>query len=169
MTITEAELAAAILQANDPADAVSADSLQIASNLSDLASAATSRTNLGLGTAATLASSAVFQTANNLSEGTAATMRTSLGLGTGATQNLVTGFVARQLVAGGAAGNITVTGIKTTDTLAAVIRFIGAGVAVTDVTDLTTEFTISATNTINNTSGTASTSDKLLVIWVARS
>lgn len=42
------------------------------------------RTLLGLGSAALLASSAVFQTANNLSEGNAATMRSNLGLGSAA-------------------------------------------------------------------------------------
>lgn len=55
-----------------------------ADNLSGLASAATARTNLGLGSAALLASSAVFQVANNLSEGVASTMRSNLGLGSAA-------------------------------------------------------------------------------------
>lgn len=52
-----------------------------ADNLSGLASAATSRTNLGLGTASTFASSAFLQSANNLSDlGTPSTARTNLGL-----------------------------------------------------------------------------------------
>ena len=50
-------------------------------NLSGLANVAAARGNLGLGSAALLASSAVFQVANNLSEGNAATMRSNLGLG----------------------------------------------------------------------------------------
>lgn len=53
-------------------------------NLSGLASASTARSNLGLGSAALLASSAVFQVANNLSEGVASTMRANLGLGSAA-------------------------------------------------------------------------------------
>lgn len=54
--------------------------LTAANNLNDVASASQARSNLGLGTAAQLASSALFQVANNLSEvANAATARTNLG------------------------------------------------------------------------------------------
>lgn len=60
--------------------------LLAASNLSDLASAATSRTNLGV--TATGADTAYAFRANNLSDlASASTARTNLGLGTAATQN----------------------------------------------------------------------------------
>lgn len=49
-----------------------------------LANNSTARGDLGLGSAAVLAASAVLQTANNLSEVTAATARTNLGLGSSA-------------------------------------------------------------------------------------
>jgi len=54
--------------------------LLASNNLSDLASAATSRTNLGLGTSATQNSGVFAQVANNLSDVTAATTRTNLGI-----------------------------------------------------------------------------------------
>jgi len=60
--------------------------LAIANNLSDLNNAVTARTNLGLGTAATSASTDFLQVSNNLSDiNNAGTARTNLGLGTSAT------------------------------------------------------------------------------------
>lgn len=64
---------------------------------------------------------------------------------------------------GAAAGDVTVTGIATGDKLLAVIVLVGAGVDVTDITDLTSEFTITAADTINNTGGTSTASNKLLI------
>jgi hypothetical protein len=69
------------------------------------------------------------------------------------------------VVAGGTAGDFTVTGIAVGDQIVAVIRFIGAGVAVTDLSNLTAQFTITGNNTINNTGGTNTTGDKLLVLY----
>jgi hypothetical protein len=70
------------------------------------------------------------------------------------------GGVSQALVAGGAAGDFTVDGIKVTDRLLAVIHNT-AGTLV----DLTSEFTISAADTINNADGTDTTNDDLLVLW----
>lgn len=72
------------------------------------------------------------------------------------------------VISGGAAGDLAVTGIDPHDSLVAVQRFVGAGVAVTDVADLTSEFTITAVDTINNTGGTNTTGDKLVVWWIDR-
>jgi hypothetical protein len=66
------------------------------------------------------------------------------------------------LVAGGAAGNLTVTGIKTSNRLLLVAKIVDAGQA---YTDLTSEFTISAANTINNTGGTTTASSHVVVVW----
>lgn len=84
--------------------------------------------------------------------------------------------VRAKVIAGGAAGNLTVTGVKATDDLIAVVQFnivadtgtSATGDKVDNVVDLTSEFTITADNTINNTGGTATTSDKLLVMYLDR-
>jgi hypothetical protein len=94
-TISDAEIAALGLgtasksSVSDFATATQgtlADSaLQAADNLSDLASASTARTNLGLGTAAVAATTDFAQVANDLSDlASASTARTNLGLGTAA-------------------------------------------------------------------------------------
>lgn len=67
--------------------------------------------------------------------------------------------VKQTIVAGAAAGNVTVTGIATSDRLVSVIN-------TTDGTDVSAEFTITAANTINNTGGTTSASKKLLVTYI---
>lgn len=78
----------------------------------------------------------------------------------------VTGGVATAVVAGAAAGNVTVTGITTADRLVSVIRLNrDATAANIDISDLTSEFSITAANTIANTGGTNTTGDSLLVIY----
>ena len=69
---------------------------------------------------------------------------------------------------GGSAGNITVTGIATTDVLEAVLYYPISTGTVTSVSDLTSEFSITAANTINNTGGTATTGGKLEVRYRRR-
>jgi len=62
-------------------------------------------------------------------------------------------------VAGAAAGDITVAGIKTSDTLVAVVKVSAAG------GNLASEFTISTLNTINNAGGTSTSGATVMVIW----
>lgn len=64
-------------------------------------------------------------------------------------------------IAGGAAGNLTVTGIKLGDKLLVVVDTEAASA------NLASEFTITADDTINNTGGTDTTSKDLLVVWEA--
>lgn len=74
------------------------------------------------------------------------------------------GLVMQQAVAGAAAGNITVSKIKKGDHLVAVIMVSATNGA---LTDLTAQFTITADARINNTGGTSSASNNLLVTWEA--
>lgn len=76
------------------------------------------------------------------------------------------GLPKQAVISGGAAGDHTVTGIATTDTLLSVTYYAGAGTDVTDVADLTSEFSISAADTINNDGGTATTGGKLVVFYL---
>lgn len=72
--------------------------------------------------------------------------------------------IKRAVISGGAAGDLTVTGIAVTNVLIAVLYFPISAATVTSISDLTSEFTI-ATNKINNTAGTATTGGKLLVLY----
>lgn len=71
----------------------------------------------------------------------------------------------RTVISGGSAGDHTVSGIETQDRIAAVIQFVGAGTDVTDIADLTDEFSIASDGTINNGGNTDTSGDKLLVVW----
>src|SRR5678810_989243 len=66
--------------------------------------------------------------------------------------------LSSRVVAGAAAGNITVTGIVLDDRL----------VLVQDLTtgaDITSEFSVTADDTINNTGGTSTAGHATLVVW----
>lgn len=69
---------------------------------------------------------------------------------------------------GGAAGDHTVTGIAVGDEIAAVLHFSTAASIATLDNDIGSEFSITADDTINNDGGTATSSDRLLVVWVDR-
>lgn len=68
------------------------------------------------------------------------------------------------LVDGAAAGDVTVSGITTKDTLLGVFSLASA-TDVLSTDDLTDEFSISADDTVNNTGGTSSANGALLVVW----
>lgn len=80
---------------------------------------------------------------------------------------LAGGFLACKTIAGGAAGAHTVTGIATGDEIVAVLRFNRDATASNiDLSTLTSEFTITGTDSISNAGGTATTGDTLVVLWL---
>lgn len=72
------------------------------------------------------------------------------------------------LVAGGAAGDHTLTGISLGDRIVFVGHFSTAA-AIATLADLTAEFTVTAADTINNVGGTDTSSDQLMIIYEKRS
>lgn len=70
--------------------------------------------------------------------------------------------IRTRVVAGAAAGDLTVTGIKLGDKLVAVQRVDAAGANLVD------QFTITADDTINNTGGTSTATQVVLIIWLAK-
>lgn len=94
--------------------------------------------------------------------------------GGASTRRNVENVINVAVVVGAAAGNVTVTGIKAADRLLSVreVDFtLAEGTPNTRtwaVADRTSQFSVTADNTINNTGG-ASTADKLLlVVWEVR-
>lgn len=79
-------------------------------------------------------------------------------------EKLGSGFIAMAVAAGGSAGNITVTGITTDDELIGVLEF-DTGVPA----NLTSEFSITAADTINNAEGTDTTGNTLVILYQDRS
>jgi len=81
------------------------------------------------------------------------------------TGSKITNPIKIALISGGAAGNHTVSGLTIRDELIAVFEQNGtSGI----LTDLSTEFSIKKANTIDNTGGTATSSDKLLIFYLSK-
>lgn len=76
-------------------------------------------------------------------------------------------------ILGGSAGNHTLTGVAVGDRLAAVLHIPqlteGTPNAFNAPVDLTSEFTVTAANTINNTGGTDTSDGMLLILLVDKS
>lgn len=71
------------------------------------------------------------------------------------------------IVKGGAAGNLTVTGIATNDVLKSVVAFkpSSASGVIATVLNLLSEFEITAANTINNTGGSDTSNYGVIVTY----
>ena len=130
--------------------ATDATKLAIANNLSDLNNVGTARTNLGLGTASTSASSDFLAVSNNLSDlNSASTARTNLGLGTASTKD--TGVANGNVIVADATGLPVIDGSQLT------------GITATDATKLAIANNLSDLNNVGTARtnlglGTASTS-----------
>lgn len=84
-----------------------------------------------------------------------------------AVTKLAAGAVKATIIAGGAAGDHTVTGIRVGDTLVCVLHVDFTDASETG-TNITSEFTITANDTINNAGGTVTTGGFLVVIYEDR-
>jgi hypothetical protein len=75
--------------------------------------------------------------------------------------------IRQRFVKGGAAGNLTVTGVAVGDPIYWVtgVSKYSANLFIATTVDFTTEFSITAANVINNTGGTATTGWVLAVAW----
>ena len=90
---------------------------------------------------------------------------TSSRLSLRAVLGLLKSFIGKPavfLVGGDVAGPLTITGIAVGDEILAVLSHVGDG----SVLDLTAEFTITATDTINNVGGTDTTGHRLAVHYL---
>ena len=77
----------------------------------------------------------------------------------------ITNPIKIALINGGAAGNHTVSGLTIQDELIGVFEQDGtSGI----LTDLSTEFSIKTSDTIDNTGGTATSGDKLLIFYLSK-
>lgn len=79
------------------------------------------------------------------------------------------GRITTAVIVGGAAGALTVSGVTTKDELISVIHCTAGGAVDGDFADLSSEFAITAANTISNAGGTNTTGNKLIVIYRDRS
>lgn len=129
-------------------------------NLSELSNAATARTNLGLGSAATQASTIFTQVANNLSDlASAATARTNLGLGTLSTQAASSAAITGGTIDGTTIGGTTRASVSATTgnfngiltTSSGQVRNVRVVVASGNVTMATTDDLV----VVNKTTGAA--------------
>jgi hypothetical protein len=101
-----------------------------------------------------------------IADGAVTDAKVNAAAGIAATK-LAAGAVKATIIAGGAAGNHTVTGIRVGDTLVCVL-FVDFTDASETGSDITSEFTITGDDTINNAGGTDTTGGFLVVVYEDR-